>query len=235
MRPNIADFLDNNHMVRPRRSWMDSGNGPFYSVFYIVMLLLAKKDISYFASDWFREIARECEPEVDGLMFRNPDRSYGQEQWDNMLAWIVGCIIFGHHDLAKRIFWYGVRHFGFYNTDSKFEMKDWLWRHVHVFSLLVPACWPKTAFLVRPFLGFISSFFDVDAREPGGNHLNLVFFYGCRRIGMKAPKLEACLALTPVTTRMYFDLDHTLVSLADDATGSKIKDLFQQSASLAQP
>jgi hypothetical protein len=212
-------WLDDNGMIKPRMAWRDSGNGPTYSVLDIAMSDEAGEAIGHLAG-WFRRIAEDCELESDGLMYRTRARGYGQEQWDNLLAWIVGCIIFGHHDLAKRIFWYGVRHCGFYDTDGKLEWKDWLWRFFHVWPLLWVACWPRLAPIVRPILWLMSLFLSVDPRNPGGNHLNYLWMYGCKKAGLTLVKFDQVKALLPLSTRKYFERVHRFVGLADRIAGA---------------
>jgi hypothetical protein len=195
-------WIDKNGWLKPRLSMDSSGNGPLYTILYYAIIHAQGFEIFPPELLYVNKQLKLCEVKP-GLYKRNPDGSYGQETWDDSLAIIVWCIITDDTAKAKSIFWYGVLHLGFYDTDGVKSKDDFLWRTVHVFwGLLIVAAFPWTRYLMWPIMWCYSKTLNASLPKV---YLDWLWFYGASLRSFRSPQLVQLKYRLP--TSLVFEMD----------------------------
>lgn len=197
----LMEWIDRNGLVKPQIEWRDSGNGLLYTAVWLI--LTGCRDLEMFA----RAIDRlEVEP---GLYARTPDRQFGQEQWDNYLGLAALCIVSGNHGPARRVIWYGLKHFGFFNTDGKLESKDWLWRFPQVWVLMWIAAFPALKWLFWPAWWLAGAFMLPPLADRSGCQLAWVFHWaGFIAYGTTKKRVKTNFERFAATSKGYYGAGH---------------------------
>lgn len=173
----LVQYTDVNGLIKPQASWNDSGNGIYFSAIANMVAVM---------NDWeqpldYTNLVQSCMP-TKGLLQRNPEDTYGQEQTDDYLGVILGCILARNNGPLKDILWYGVKHFFVFNNDGKLEFKDWLGRFVQVWVLMTAAAFPWIKYLFYPVLYLTRIFFHPVKNDDSGNILQFVFLYSLEQL-----------------------------------------------------
>lgn len=170
------EYLDRNGYVLPGTS--PDGKPADNCILYTTVA----KILGYDFPEW-GNMVRSCYLNK-GLVARWPGNNYDQAQWDDYLAIAFGCIIWGKPTIAREILWYGVRHFGFYNTTLKFSFNAFLWRNIPVWPLMIAAAFPKMKYVMAPFLWLIAKSFKRPSLEnSSGAQLQWLFLAGVYSLG----------------------------------------------------
>lgn len=168
-------FTDKYGMVLPQpiENGDNSGNGLFYTAMDIVF-----RDISIVMDqrEDYQELVRNCYKEK-GCLMRNPDNTFGQEQWDNYLGVAVACLILGERKIPREILWYAITHGFRMDTDGKLESKDFLIRFPQIWVILFIAAFPLLKYLVYPIASVIPFFFTPKKEDTSGNNLQFMYNY----------------------------------------------------------
>lgn len=137
-----SNYVDSDGLVRPNTTDLDSDNGVLFTS---VAQILSHTNFLQPAID-------KCY-EAPGLLARKPaSNPSSQEQFDDVMGRAISGIVLGNTKECREILWYGITHFGFYNTDNNLQGKDFLFRFVFTFLYVFCAAFPKLKWLVYPFL-----------------------------------------------------------------------------------
>lgn len=194
----IKDYTDPNGLIKPHKTDGESDNGVLFTS---VAQILSNTTL-------YEQSIQNCYLET-GLLNRKPKgKESQQEQWDDLLGRAVRCIQSGNTHEPKQILYFGLKHFGFYNTDNKLEGKDFLFRFVFVFMLLFAGAFPKLKGLVKaPLVWFINSFKCDSVNDTSGLQLQWLVTVGYD-------------LLFKSTTESYWKLKLLMI------TGKKLSDVF---------
>jgi hypothetical protein len=108
---------------------------------------------------------------------RTPSNTYGQEETDDYLGVILGCVLNGDLATLRSILWYGVRHFFVFHNTGPLSFKCWLGRFPQVWLLMFAAAFPWTKYLFYPVLLVISHFMTPVVNDQSGNILQYLYMY----------------------------------------------------------
>ena len=205
----LAKYTDFNGMLKPQADWNDSGNGIYYS---------ALANMVAHVNGWslpfdYKTIIQSCMLKP-GLLERTPQDTYGQEQTDDYLGVILGCLLNGDRTTLRSILWYGDKHFYVFNNDGKLEFKDFLGRFVQVWVLMFAAAFPWIKYLFYPALLLISIFLQPVENDDSGNILQFVYLYSMEELYNIDFTSGWLLELEPNTMKTtfsrYFSPEHPL-------------------------
>jgi len=173
---NIAEWIDKNGLVKPQSHWQDSGNGVLYSA---ILLILSAFKIKFEGWNSIETAMQKCLR--GGLLFRSPDNVY-QEQWDNHLGLAAYSFFSGDTKTARAVIWYGITHFGFFDTDGVLEFKDNLFRFPQIWVLYTIAAFPKFKWIFYPWAWIVSLFMKPDRIDASGTQLAWLYLYTVRNV-----------------------------------------------------
>lgn len=207
-------WIDKNGFIKPRLSWIDSGNGITYTALFLMLKDRLNDKINFYDHYNFEMAISRCRVEA-GLYARTPEHTYGQEQWDDYLGLCAWSILSKDKGLAREILIHGFEHFGFYNTDDTLETRDFLWRSTHVFfGLLFIASFPNrfVKAIMKPFLWFFALF--LNAKDSNGVFLDWMWFQSLAKAGYVHPKLKILGGKLEAALKEQLDESHPCVEMA---------------------
>lgn len=169
------EYLDRNGYVLPGTS--ADGKPADNCIMYTTIAKL----LGYDFPEW-GNMVRSCYLKP-GLVARWPGNNYDQAQWDDYLAIAVGCILWGDRSIARDILAYGATHFGFFNTDGKFKLSDFLFRNIPVWPLMIVAAFPKLKYLMAiPLYGIALSFKRPSLADSSAAQLQWLYLTGVYKL-----------------------------------------------------
>jgi hypothetical protein len=160
---SITDsWLDTNDLVKSNAGQSDSNNGVLFTS--VAQILTT--------SEFMQGAINKCYLKP-GLLGRKPKGvEQNQEQFDDVLGRMVACIVTGKTDEPRNTLWYGLMNLGFYNTDGKWALEDWLFRSPITVCLMLIAAFPslKWVFCV-PLTVYVDNFNPNDITDGNGLQL----------------------------------------------------------------
>lgn len=212
----MNEWIDKNGFIKPQLAWKDSGNGLFYSAF--LNRLKAR------CSDLTLDEAFELEGKAIGLMlkpgvlYRTPDNQFGQEQFDNYLG-LCGAFTLNRTPF-REIIEYGVDNHFIFDTDGKFESKDFLGRFPHIFLLIHEIGYPTASPLIASMIEMFGKNLPADKGNASGVHLTWMYLETALRLGVDVyDRFTEVSEMLPDSTRAYFGAGHTIIKQADKLQG----------------
>lgn len=197
----IEEWIDTNGLIKPQAHWNDSGNGILYTAVYLALTNFKEFPL-------FKLPVQACV--WDGLLYRTPAKQFGQEQWDNYLG--LAAIYFFTRDraAARKCIWYGIKHFGLYDTDGLSESKDWLWRFPQVWVLMWLAAFPWLKLLIFPVGWLTGRFMKPDRVDGSGTQLAWLYHFTFASAYGSEPdeKMKEIHAQFKLTSREYYSEGH---------------------------
>lgn len=198
-----VEWLDQHALVMPQPSVKPSDNG----VLFTSVAVLRGYNIPTYSL-----LVEGCFLKP-GLLARWPKNNFDQAAWDDYLGVAAASLRLGETKVPREIFWYGVRHFGFYDTDGKLSSHDFLWRNFPVWPLMFGAAYPKLKYLVYPILYIIQLFFKdprflISINDTSGLQLQWVFLEGCKRLGFTFHSLWEHEEVLDDAFRIYYHVFH---------------------------
>lgn len=167
----ILSYTDINGFVKPRKDWVNSGNGITYTAYD----MLVRKYFNYTQRVDFKSLVMRCFTQ-DNLLKRTPDNQFGNQQHDDIQQALLGSVIIKDTEIPRRILKGFIGHFGVYNTDGKKESKDLLFRFAYLIPSMIAAAFPKVgAFLMYPFLKLHTKYFKPKKNDISGVLLQWAF------------------------------------------------------------
>jgi hypothetical protein len=198
------EWININKMVIARKDGRGGGNLPLYTA--ITRILDDSTDPLWLSwASWAHQMKF-------GLYARDPRNTQKQETWDNYLGWIAMSAQINMHTIPKDMIKYGLIHCGFFSTTGKLTKESWLWRHIHLWALAVPAAYPILKLFYRPYLRLIARY--LNANHPGGVILDWLWFYTADKLGMKHEKFKTLTKKLPEALMDQLDHDHPAIALA---------------------
>lgn len=203
----LTEWIDRNGLVKPQKAWRDSGNGLLYTAVWL--MLTGCRDISIFTDPIGRLEIKS------GLYARTPENQFGQEQWDNYLGLAALCFGIGNTAAARSVIWYGIKHFGFYDTDGKLEGKDWLWRFPQVWVLMWLAAFPKIKWVFWPAWWVVGRFMNPNPADASGCQLAWLFHWvGFLAYGTGKDRLKTLFGAFVEGSKTYYSNGHPIAEEA---------------------
>lgn len=211
----IPTWLDRNSLVKPQGANSDSGNGLLYTSVFIA-LLSELNQLQNIPSDWFQSRVRGCYYQI-GCLERTPQNTYGQEQWDDYLGVVVGCLLLKETKIPRQILWYGLKDAFFFNNSTPFSLKSFLGEYVHIWALYACASFPFIKFLFAPF--FFVCLKLLSSSDPGGTQLEWMVRLGIKSLGQDQGYASVVEKL-PAAFKAYYDPLQPFQEAASDLAGS---------------
>lgn len=219
----IPAWTDKNGLVKPQKSWQDSGNGLLYSS--MLVLLTDLKGDAYRLVPWIRSKIKAC-TYSPGCLKRNPEGSFGQESWDDYLGVAAACIVIKDTAIPRSILLHGFLHFGFFINDKTFDFtqrrwffpwlkkfsKGFLLLYVHVWAIMLPAAFPWFKWFFFPLIWAVSKTMEPNLNDPGGIQTMWMYLYAAQKIGFHFDKYDQTKAMLPDALKKYYDLSHPFCS-----------------------
>lgn len=211
--PIPPHWSDPHGFLKPRSEWNDSGNGMFYTAFYMALLDAVFGSGEVYA-DWIHQQAAKLEKEP-GVLERVPGGGYGQDSHDNYLGAGILELVGGFQCQTKRIIEHGVANYFVFNNDGVFKLEDFLGRFPHIFALIHETAYPTFSPLMRTTLEKAAIFMPLNKDDTSGAHLSWMFHFGCYKLGIDLPTMKKFTQSLPATTRIYFGEGCPIIGLAD--------------------
>lgn len=196
-------FIDVNGFIKPRSGWRDSGNGVAYLSLDVLFL-------NYFFGV---RIRRRYEQQIQkvfkgGLLYRTPERSYGQQSWDDYALLACACGVLGISWIPLVTMICGIVNVWHFDTDGKDKAEDFLGRFVHVWFFMGAAIGYGMQFLMFPLLWIATRFIKGDDWKVWAFHEAYRAAFGLetaehRRVSEQMPSICA----------KYFGEDHCFTQL----------------------
>jgi len=206
MTTSINEWIDKNGLVKPRKDWVDSGNGITYSSIASILNLF---DSSMIAS--VGKAMASCFKKP-GLLMRTPDNQFGQESWDDYFSIACLFVYAKSRKTSRDILKYGFTHFFFFNNLDEFSWKSFLGRFPQVWVMMFIAAFPWMKWPLYPALFLIQLTFKQDVNDASGFQLEWLFLRTCNLMGFKFKKYEIARSGIKQAWATYYDSDHPFQS-----------------------
>lgn len=204
-----ANWIDSNGLVKAQPEWITSGNGLFYASIAEFLSDQIVVDSKSFFDCWYKL----------GCLKRNPQNTFGQEQFDDYLGFATLCIAFNLTQNARIICWYAVRH-GYFMLNVPFTWSDFfksfLLRFPQVWVLMWCAAYPWLKWPLYPFMKLIALFMKLDPTDPGGVQLSWLYFEGMNSLGFHTKQLDKARSMIPAAFKQYYHKDHPFIQFVTE-------------------
>lgn len=188
-------FIDENGLVKPRRSWTNSGNGMRYTVEW--NLLNAAAAVIPVAQLYDEKL---------GVLKRTPDNKFGQESVDNWLSFAVWLLIIRDKTLARKVLKSAALKFGFMQNDFTEKgafLKSQMFRFPLVWIFVSAAAFDCLRFPARLLLSLIEKFSPYPPfYDPTAIGLNFLWLCGLFELGAKTPLKKFIVEFYPLDLQM---------------------------------
>jgi hypothetical protein len=185
-------------LVLPQPGYSPSDNG--------VLFTSVAKILGFDVGDYKLKV-RSCYLKK-GLIARWPKNNYDQCAWDDYLGVAAACIKIGETGIPREILWHAMPFFIF-NTDGKCENKDWLGRHIHMWTLMWCAAFPILKWPLFILLWFFQLFFiKPDMTQTSGAQLQFVYLYACHKLGFTFKRYKEHEEIIHVAMLIYYHKLH---------------------------
>lgn len=186
-------------LVLPQPGYTPSDNG--------VLFTSVAKILGFDIGDYNRKV-RSCYLKR-GLVARWPNNNYDQCAWDDYLGIAAACIHTGERAIPREILWYGITHFFIFNSDGKLAGRDWLGRHLHMWTLMWVAALPMLKWFLLPWLWLFQLWFDKpNMTNTSGIQLQFLYLYACKRLGFTFKRWAEHKECIADAMKIYYNQNH---------------------------
>lgn len=209
------DFIDINSLVKPQKSWINSGNGVLYTSIACILDNEPQSNYAYYLGNILRCI------DDNTILQRTPDNQFGQESWDDYLGIAVACLVLKETHLPFRLIISLIHHLGFMFNGKKWSdiPKSWLARFPVVWIIMCAAMLPWFKFSFKCLLTVYFSVFKqtTNINDESGIQLQFLQLYALHYLGNSKPLIKWLQLLKLDNTSLsgimshYYDIGHPIV------------------------